>query len=142
MRVVDFFVFYITTLYKNKRRGSLFWDSPVGRTAFVVGFTFTMLLFSTLEIIFFLIAGMNIMDFRFIVIVMVVVVALIAQLLRYIYIVKKRYEYINSAQYKAFTLNRTVGVIICTTTSFLSLLLLFGIALAIHAFLKNHGNIR
>jgi hypothetical protein len=140
MRVLDFFMFYITTLYKNKRRGSLFWSGPVRRSIFVVGFTFTMLLFSTLEIIFFIIAGINIMDFRFIVIVIVIAAVLIMQLLRYIYIIKKRYEYINSAQYKAFTLNAMLGVIICTVTSFLSLLLLFGTALSIHAFLKNHSN--
>ena len=64
MRVVDFFVFYVTTLYKNKPRGNLFWDSPVRRTMFVVGLTFTLLLFSILEIIVFLIARINIMGNR------------------------------------------------------------------------------
>jgi hypothetical protein len=140
MRVIDFFVFYVTTLYKNKPRGNLFWDSPVRRTMFVVGLTFTLLLFSILEIVVFLIAGINIMENRLSEIVAIIGGVLLIQLLGYVYIVKKRYEFIISSQYRAFTLNANLGVAICVVVSLFAFLLMIGVAGAIHIFLKTHGN--
>ena len=139
MRVVDFFVFYVTTLFKNKPRGNLFWDSPVRRTMFVVGLTFTLLLFSILEIIVFLIARINIMGNRLSEIAGIIGGVLLIQLLGYVYIVKKRYEFIISSQYRAFTLNANLGAAICVVICLLSFFLMIGVAGAIHIFLKTHG---
>ena len=136
MRLIDFFVFYITTLYKNKPRGNLFWDSPVRRTVFVVGLTFTLLLFSFFEIIVFLIARINVIENRLSEIAVIIVGVLFIQLLSYIYIVIKRYEFIVSPHYKPFTLNTNLGVTLCVVTLLLSFLLMIGVGVGIHAFLR------
>lgn len=139
MRLIDFFVFYVTTLYKNKQRGNLFWDSPVGRTAFVVGLTFTLLLSSICEIAIFFIAGIDILENRLSIVPVVIGGTLLVQLLRYIYIARKRYEFIVSPQYKAFTLSSNLGVTICILISLLSFLSMIGVSVAIHDFMKAHS---
>jgi hypothetical protein len=136
MRVVDFFIYYVTTLYKNNPRGSLLWDGPVRRTVFIVGLTFTLLLFSIVEAFLFLLKGVNITDFNISKLALIIVGLIITQVLRYIYIVKKRYKLITSIKYRTFTLDNRVGVIICVTVSCLSFLLFVGIAIAINIYIK------
>ena len=139
MRVIDFFVFYITTLYKNKPRGNLYWDSPVRRTVFIVGLTFTMLLASILDVVVFLITGINVIDNRLIIIPIIISGVLLIQLLRYVYIVKKRYEFITSSQYKAFSLSTNIGVTICMVIFFISIMSLIVTGVVVNGLIKAHS---
>jgi hypothetical protein len=136
MRVIDFFVFYITTLYKNKRRGNLFWDSPIGRTAFIVGLMFTMLLFSFLDILFFLITGINMINNHMLIILIIILGVLLVQLLRYVYIARKRYEFITSNEYEPFNLGTNTGVTICLIVFFISIFSLIITGITIDSLIK------
>ena len=141
MRLIDFFMYYVTTLYKNKPRGNLYWDSPVRRTCFVVGLTFCLFLFLTIETAIFLIARINLFDIHYSEIIIIVVGVLIIQLLAYIYIKRNRYHFITSSKYKAFTLSNIAGVTITVGACFLSFILLIAVAVAIGHYLKSHRSV-
>ncbi len=138
MRLIDFFVFYISTLYTNKRRGNLFWDSPIRRTVSIVGLTILMWLLSISQIVVFLIANKNLTDFSLFIGGLVLGGLLVIQFLRYIYVVRKRYEFITSSKYKSFTLSTTLGVTICSIIVLVSILIPIGVGIAIYTLMKNH----
>ena len=108
----------------------------MGRTAFIVGLTFTMLLFSFLDIVFFLISGINIVSNRLIVIPIIIIGVLLVQLLRYIYITRGRYELIRSSEYETFSLSTTIGVTICIIVFFVSILSLTITGITINTLVK------
>lgn len=131
MRLIDFFVYYISTLYKNKSRGNLFWDSPVRRTVFIVGLTIGLWLLIASQLLLFFISNKNLMDYQFWLVGFIISVVLITQLLRYTYIVKKRYQFITSLEYNSFTLTSTHGIIICVVVPFLGLVSTIAIGIII-----------
>jgi hypothetical protein len=123
MRIIDFFVYYISTLYTNKKRGSLLWESPVRRTAFVVGVLFTMVFFSISQILCSLIGSINLMDVPYSKIALIVFGLVLIQILVYIYIKKVRFEYITSERFKAFKMSDRAGGAMCVVMVVLSVIL-------------------
>ncbi|SDQ01654.1 hypothetical protein SAMN05428975_5915 [Mucilaginibacter sp. OK268] len=131
MRVVDFFVYYISTLYTNKKRGNLLWESPIRRTAFVVGVLFTMLLFSISQILCSLIGNINLIDILYSKIALIILGLVLIQILVYIYIKKGRFEYITSERFKGFKMSDRAGGIICGLIVVLSVFLAILISIII-----------
>jgi hypothetical protein len=98
--------------FKRKNLGSLTWGSPLARAVFLAALSISLFLFIAAEIICFIIFRINILDTYLSIIILIIAGALIAQLLGYLYITKKRYEYITSSEYKPFSLSVTLGVAI------------------------------
>ena len=127
---MDFFIFYISSLYIGKR-GTLYWDTPVRRAVSVIGIIMSLWALSIAQIVFFLLFKKDFWESNFIVPILIVGGIAVIQLLRYVYIGKKRYEHIQGTAYRAFTMSRNAAITICTAMVFLSVLLPFGVGIII-----------
>lgn len=135
MRFIDFIVYYTMANFKRKKMNGLIWGSPLARAVFLAALSISLLLFIAAEIACFIIGQINILDNYSSIIVFIIVGFLIAQFLGYIYITKKRYEYIVSSGYKHFTLSVDVGVAISFLLFLFSFLGCLGAAIIINIIL-------
>lgn len=128
MRLLDFFVFYLTELYINTRADTPCWDTAVRRTVSAVGIMIGLWALSVAQIIFFLLFNRDFWELTLTVPIFIVAGIAVIQLLRYVYIVKKRYKFIQGAAYR---ISRNAAIAICTTVVFFSVLLPFGVGIII-----------
>jgi hypothetical protein len=135
MRLVDFIIFYTMCWYDKKHMDGLLWNSPLRRCVFVAGLIITFCLFFIIEIIFFLTFKLNVIEFTLTEILLILGCLLMTQVFSYIYIRKKRYEFITSPKYGTFTLSTTLGVTICGLIFIFSFLGSLGVAIIIDKFL-------
>jgi len=124
MRLIDFFVYFFTSFYNSGKRGGLLWESPLRRTVFLVGVTFGILLIAIFDIAVYFIYGTNLIGYAYSKVFVIVFVLIVIQLLRYVYIKKKRYEYIISDEYPPFLMNNALGIAICAGSVMLAFVVL------------------
>ena len=135
MRFIDFMVFYVMANFKKKQNDGSIWGSQLARAVFLASLPLSFAIVSLAEIICFFIFRVNIFDDSHFKIILIIGGILNATLLDYVYINKKRYEYITAPEYKPFTLSITLGVTICFLLGFLSVVGSIGLALVINALL-------
>ncbi len=131
MRLFDFLVFYPMANFERRRVKEFTWGGPLDRATLLAALTTSFLVFAGLEIIYFLMFKVNILDVWYTIFLFLAGSILMVQLFGYLYITKKRYEYITSSQYKSFTLNTTLGVTISFLLFVFSFLGSLGIAIVI-----------
>jgi hypothetical protein len=113
MRLFDFIVFYPMASFKKRNVTEFTWQTPLERATILAATTTSLLLFTGIEISCFLILKVNILDIWYTIFSFLIGGILIIQLFNYIYIKRKRYEYIISPEYRPFKLNIIIGVIMC-----------------------------
>jgi hypothetical protein len=121
--------------FKRKKMDGAMWGSQLGRAVFLASVNVSFSLISVIEIICYFIFHINIFYASHFEIFFVIGGILTSQLLGYIYINKKRYEYITSSQYNPFTRSIPSGVNIVFLLILASFIGSIGIALAINALL-------
>ena len=137
MRVFDFLVFYPMASFKKREVTDFTWQTPLERATILAAISSTCLLMSGLEIICFLVFRINILDIYYVVFLFLVGGIVMVFLFNYIYIKRKRYEYIISPQYKSFKFSVTAGVIICFLVFIFSILATVIIGAIQYNLLKN-----
>jgi len=135
MRFIDFMVFYVMANFKRKMIDDGMWGSQLGRAVFLASINLSFILLILAEIIYAIIFRSNIFDGSYFEICIIIIAVLNAQLMGYIYINKKRYEYITSSEYKPFKLSITAGVSVCFSTFLILLMSVIGMAIIINSFL-------
>jgi hypothetical protein len=100
---------------------------------FPASFPVSVISYSIIEILCFIIYHINSLDNQIVHLLAVVWATLINLLFYFIYAKRKRYEYIISTQYKPFTLSINWGMFICFLVTILSLLELGFVTLKIDA---------
>ena len=132
MKIVDFLVFYLTSLYDLK--GGLLWESPLRRTMFIVALIITLWVWSIMEILIFVISRINIFDIPQLIGFAIIILGMSSsQILKRVYITNKRYKLITSTSYRAFELSNSLGVAICFIIIGLGFASMFGSAIIINA---------
>jgi len=126
MRFIDFMVFYPMENFKRKKLGG----DQLGRAVFLASLNVSFIIVIIVEIFFYLLrvdiaSGTNFF-LKFAIGAMVNTL-----LFRYIYIKKKRYEYITSRQYKPFETGIKLGVAITFLIFIACLIGTIGIPVAI-----------
>ena len=122
MRPVDFFIYYCMQQFKT---GNLNFKTPLGRACGAIGFTVGNIIFIIIELILCLAIGYKILDHYLPFLITFVAVYLsTGAITYYIYHNKKRYQYIQSSQYRSFKLTDTIGFAISIVAFFLSFILL------------------
>jgi len=133
LRPIDFLVYYISTLYFKRIKGNLYFDSFVERTVYIVGLLLGLWFSAIIEIITALFFHTDLSDNSpFFVIGMFITVMLVITVLKYIYIRKKRYEFIASSKYRAFSLNENIGLTISLTLLLMSIIAAVLSAVLVH----------
>jgi hypothetical protein len=99
--------------FKRRKVTEFTSGGPLDRATLLASITTSFFLFTVLEIICFWISKINIIDVWYTIFLFLVGCVLMAQLFSYIYIAKKRYEYIISSEYKPFKLRAMAGAIAC-----------------------------
>lgn len=123
MRFIDFIVFYVANFRKNMDEATR--KAQLGQAVFIASFTTSMIVSIVVELICFLfkvdIASSSNFFFK-----IAIGAILMYFFFEYIYMNKKRYEYIISPQYMPFKRTMRSGVIIAVLILFASF---FGMAL-------------
>jgi len=133
MRLLDFFVFSMTSYYKDKRRGNLFWNSPIRRAGFIIGLIITLWLSGIMELALYFIGHIDILDTPQLMGFSIVLFGMLSsQMIKKIYVTNERYALITSSSYRPFELNNNRGVTICILILALGFILIFGSALIIN----------
>lgn len=117
MRFIDFYVYYITSIYKNKTDRSSYFSNSNIRSMFLTGLTLGLLSLIVIEFLYFLILKQNLLVMRYSQIVVIAYLVLLSYVFEYVYIKRKRLELIHSPSYKAFTLSRGLGIFVCVGTA-------------------------
>jgi hypothetical protein len=121
MRPLDFIIYYCMQQFKT---GNLNFSTPLGRACGVIGFTVGNLIFIIIELTLCLAINYQILDHFFPFLITFIVVYLSTSAIAYyIYHSKKRYQYIQSSQYRTFKLTNTIGFTICIMAFALSMIL-------------------
>jgi len=134
MRLIDFFVFYEATLYKNKEEENRTGNRRLGKAISIAGCIIALWLTTIIQIIVFLVLKRNIINLKIWVKVYFIVAILSILILRYIYISKERYQYIVSSQYRPFKLGRYAGITVIFFSLIASVALSVGIGIAMGDF--------
>jgi hypothetical protein len=135
MRILDFMVFYPMAYYRRRNADESWRGRQLGQSVFLASLNVSLILGIAVEFICFLVFRINIFDRSSLKILCVVAAILNSLLFDYIYVKKKRYEYITSPRYKTHNLSITFGMTICFLLFILSVIGLIGAALAINALL-------
>jgi hypothetical protein len=128
-------VFYPMENFKRKKMDETTFKRQLGRAVFLASLNLSFVIAIMMEIICFFIFRVDIADSSNFFLKVAIGVILCNVLIDYIYINKKRYEYITSTQYKPFNLSVAFGVTICFLIYLVSLIGFIGIPLAISALL-------
>lgn len=123
MRLFDFMVFYPMTSFRERKVKGWTSQTSLRRATSLAAISSSIILLAILELVFFLILRVNILDIKYSIFLFFAGGILIIWLFNYIYIKRKRYEYIISSQYRPFKLGTTTGVILCFLIFILSFLL-------------------
>jgi len=124
MRPIDFFVYYVSTLNSKRIKGSLYFDSVIERTVYLVGIAVSFYFLAIIEVVFGLFFHVDLAKNSFFtVIAAFITVMLVITLLKYIYIRKKRYKLITSSKFRAFSLSENIGLVICLILLLLSMII-------------------
>jgi len=129
MRFFDFLVFYPMASFQKRNVTGWDWQTSLNRAVTLAAISTSFLSLACLELIFFLALRINILDIWYNKFLFLGGGVLLVFLFNYIYVRKKRYEYIMSPQYKTFRLGITAGVITCFLIFILSMLLVIGIGI-------------
>jgi len=135
MRFTDFLVFYPMANFRRKKIDKSMWRKQLGQAVFLASLNISLMLIIAVEIIGFLVFRVNVYEIYSIDIPIVIVGILNSVLFDYVYVKKKRYEYITSNQYKPFILSVTLGVTITFLIFVFCLIGCIGIPLAVDALL-------
>ena len=129
MRLIDFFVFYEATLYKNKEEENRLGNQRLGKAIRVASMIVGTWLTIIIQLMVFLVLKRNIInaDNHTLVITIVVMYFIAGQILQSVYITKDRYQYIISNDYPPFTLGKHIGILIIILTLLVSVALSVGI---------------
>lgn len=122
MRFMDFMVYYTMANFKRRKMDGLMWATPLFRAVFLASLNLNLLLLILAEFIFSFTFKLNLLDNTYTKVILVIVALAVIQLFDYIYINKRRYEYITSPAYKAFKMRESAGVAICFLIFVFSLL--------------------
>jgi uncharacterized membrane-anchored protein len=119
MRFIDFIVFYVANFRKNLDESTR--KSQLGQAVFIASLNTSLIICILVEVICFLfkvdIASSSDFFLKF-----AIGGILMYALFEYIYMYKKRYEYIVSAHYKPFRLDLKLGISICFALFFVLLI--------------------
>jgi len=122
MRPIDFLFYYLTGWF-TEHRDKLSWSDPLERAVYAMGL-FTMFWIVGIGEISQFLMGKQV-DFNMSLLPFVILGLVVMALYKYIYITKRRYELILSANYRSFTLNANTGVTVSIIFAFFSTLLPF-----------------
>jgi len=136
MRYIDFMVFYPMANFKRKKLDAIMWGKQLGMAVFLASLNTSLNIVILVEVICFLIFHINIFDTNHFDLILAAGAIMNSFLFDYIYVKKKRYEYITSKLYNPFNLSVTLGVIICFLIYIASLIGVIGVPLAVNALLK------
>jgi hypothetical protein len=117
MRFIDFIVFYVANFRRNMDESTR--KSQLGQAVFIASFTTSMIISIAVELIYFLFKIDIASSSNFFLKIAIGGILMYA-LFEYIYMNKKRYEYIISSQYTPFRLSLRLGVIIAALILFAS----------------------
>jgi hypothetical protein len=135
MRLIDFFVFYEATLYKNKEEENRTGNRRLGKAISIAGAIVGLWLTTVIQVIVFFVLKENLLiNLKIWVKVYFIIAILSILILRYIYISKERYQYIISSQYRAFKLGRYTGAFVIFFLLIASVVLSVGIGIAMRDF--------
>jgi hypothetical protein len=134
MRLIDFFVFYEATLYKDKEEENRTGNRRLGKAISIAGCIIALWLTTIIQIIIFLVLKRNLINRKILVKIYFIIAVLSVLILRYIYISKERYQYIISSQYRPFKLGRYTGITIMIFVLLASVVLSVGIGIAMGDF--------
>ena len=112
------------------------WGKQLGMAVFLASLNTSLNIVILVEVICFLIFHINIFDTNHFDLILAAGAIMNSFLFDYIYVKKKRYEYITSKLYNPFNLSVTLGVIICFLIYIASLIGVIGVPLAVNALLK------
>ncbi len=137
MRFIDFLVYYPATNFKNRKMGGWSYGSELGRAVFLASLTISLFSFAMVEFGAFLFFKINLFDFAYGSIGLLVAGGLIInRIFDFIYLTKKRYDHICSSPSKPFELNINIGVALCFLLFILSMLCVVVVAVLIDRLLK------
>ena len=129
-------VFYPMANFKRKKLDAIMWGKQLGMAVFLASLNTSLNIVILVEVICFLIFHINIFDTNHFDLILAAGAIMNSFLFDYIYVKKKRYEYITSKLYNPFNLSVTLGVIICFLIYIASLIGVIGVPLAVNALLK------
>jgi len=135
MKYIDFMVFYPMAYYRRRNTDKSWRENQLGQAVFLASLNVSLILGIAVEFICFLVFRINIFDRSFLQLLGVIGAILNSILFNYIYVKKKRYDYITSPQYRPFNLSITIGMTICFLLFVLSFIGLIATALAVNALL-------
>ena len=136
MRVIDFFVFYLMENFKRKNMDGDMWGSILARAVFLASINVSIMIIMLMQIIWPVIFKINVLDVPYSEVKGIAIAILNAFLLDYIYMNRKRYEYITSSRYRPFKLSVNMGVGISFLTFVVLFIVTMFLAVAADKFLK------
>jgi hypothetical protein len=119
MIVLDF-LFYYLTYWFEKHKDKLKWSTPLERAVYAVGLMSTLWIYSFGEILRYTVKGF---DYKFSMIIYILIGLGIMQLYKYIYIIKSRYQLLVSRKTNPGNVSIKIGTTISIIVMFISVLL-------------------
>ena len=131
MRLIDFFVYYETTLYKSKEEENSLGNQRLNKALTIAAIIIAVWVSIIIQLLSYLFLRKNVININVLIIIFLVIALLTYIIFRYIYILKGRYQYIISDNYRSFNMSKFLGAFVM----FLTLLFSIGLSIAIGFFL-------
>jgi hypothetical protein len=122
--------------FKRRNMDGLMWGSILARAVFLASINVSMVIIMLMQIIWPVLFKMNVLDVPYSEFKGIAIGILNAFLLDYIYMNKKKYEYITSSRYRPFKSSINAGVAISYLTSIVLFIITGFLAVGADKFLK------